>query len=136
MRYIIIGLLVATGFAANADVVDTFHNVCMKGLGKSQETERAAKAAGFKRSPISDVMGGYMGDKAGETVQINIATRNSWECAVTRSDVADPEELRSRFFNSLGLKTRKAQVSARVGGQRYVFKFDTSGGEALVVYQK
>lgn len=68
-----------------------------------------------------------------ESVQVNVFTKAAFECAVTTSDVADPEALRAQFFAALGISSPKSQVKAKIKGRSYSIKFDTNGGEALVI---
>jgi len=131
-------VLLVLASTASADVVKTFSSTCLQNLGNPAAIEKSAKKQGFTDSSLNELFDGYIGErkKTDETVQVNIASKNSFECAVTTSDVANAEEVRMRFFQSLGISTKKSEVAAKVGDQRYTFKFDTQGGEALVVYQK
>ncbi len=72
--------------------------------------------------------------KTDETLQINVATNHKFECAVTTSDMANPEQVRASFFKSLGLKPKGATAKGTIGGTTYTFLHDTRGGEAFVMY--
>ena len=122
--------------AAHADVIDTFKTVCMSDLGNPAAIAKRGSAKGFKMNNLSgDAWMGF-NKKIDQSLQINAFTKNSFECAVTTSDVSDPNALRKEFFSGLGLKDRKGVAKGKIGGKTYYFKHDTKGGEALVVYAK
>ncbi|MEM9716326.1 MAG: hypothetical protein AAF826_07395, partial [Pseudomonadota bacterium] len=111
---------------------------CFAHIGDKDAIAQSAKKLGFTRSELSDVFGGYMGQnkRLDQTIQVNIATKNKFECAVTTSDAPNPEILRVNFFESVGLSSNKSTAKARINGKRYTFKFDSNGGEAFVVFAK
>lgn len=120
------------------DSVETFEQVCLHNLNNPKASARVARRLGYVASPdISDLLTGYLAiNPANEaSVQINLATRHAYECAVVTADSEDPESLRQAFFKTLGLQTSASLVQAQIGVQSYWFKFDTTEGEALVVYQ-
>jgi hypothetical protein len=124
---------------ASADMVDTFKSICLAHLDDPAGVQKAARSAGFKGGLLAEVMGkdAYIAfhDETAETVMLNVATPHEFDCAITSPDLPGPEKLRQTFFASLGIKTGKSMVKAKVGGKQYTFKFDTYDGEALVVYR-
>jgi hypothetical protein len=126
------------GTAARFDSVASFEQVCLHNLGNPSASARVARRLGYVPVPeASDVLTGYLAldATAASSVQINLATRHAYECAVVTEDFEDPEALRQAFFEAIGLQTSASLVEAQVGTQSYWFKFDSSQGEALIVYQ-
>lgn len=116
-----------------AGPVETFQGLCMAHLEDVAGLRRAAQAQGFDLTDLSPTSFMGMRDSSDESIQVNAFTRAAFECAVTTSDVADPEALRAQFFTALGISTKKSQVKAKIQGRSYAIKFDTKGGEALVI---
>ncbi len=123
-------LLAAPAFA---DPVETFRGLCMAQLDNVPALRAAAQKQGFKITDLG--ANSFMGarKRTDESIQVNVFTKARFECAVTTSDVADPEALRARFFSALGVQTRKSRVKAQIQGRSYVISFDTQGGEAMVI---
>jgi hypothetical protein len=118
-----------------AGPVETFHALCVKHLSDPAAIVAAAKKAGFKMTSVG--ANNFIGDrkKTDESVQINAFTQHKFECAVTTSDVADPKALYAQFMASVGIaKPRHNPSSAKINGKKYSFLYDTTGGEALIVY--
>ncbi|WP_394153442.1 hypothetical protein [Loktanella salsilacus] len=130
-------MAVPTSVAETGDVVATFRTVCLNNLGDVQATRSTATALGFQ--PMADDNGGFALLNAGtdQTVQVNYMTNRRFECAVTTSDAADPATLRSAFFGLVGARNVKegTTVASTINGKSFTFAYDTSGGEALVMYQ-
>jgi hypothetical protein len=126
---------VLAGASARADVIDEFQALCLSHLDQPAGSKKAAAKRGY--APVDLGKGSFMASnrKIDTTLQVNAFTRHSYECAVTTSDVADPKALKARFFQSLGVKAKGNRVAAKVGSQTYTFEFNTTGGEALVVYR-
>lgn len=118
----------------SADAIATFQSICMNNLGNPAAIAQAGTAAGFALVEIGT--DSFMGSRAStdETLQINAFTSNKFECAVTTSDVADPDAFRDRFFQSIGIAHNSGEARGAVAGQTYTFKHDTNGGETLVVF--
>lgn len=131
-----ISLTVCTMLAtsAAADPIDTFRTLCMNHLGDPAAIEQAGTAAGFQMLELQP--DSYMGsrDSTDETLQINAFSSHKFECAVTTSDVADPDAFRETFFAAIGIPHRNGTATGSVAGQSYTFSHDTNGGEALVVF--
>lgn len=132
----LLGLVFASGLvtSAIAGPIDTFRSLCMSHLGDPAAIAQAGKAAGFTLTEIG--AGSFMGsrDSTDESLQINAFTSHKFECAVTTSDVADPNALRDQFFQSIGIPHNSGEARGAVAGRTYTFKHDTNGGEALVVF--
>ena len=138
MKHFIAVLTVATlpFNAASADVIDTFKSTCLSGLPNAKVIAQRGTSMGFSMANLyGDTWIGF-NEKADQSLQLNVATRNSFECAVTTSDVSDPNALRKEFFSDLGLRDRRGVAKGKINGQTYFFKHDTNGGEALVVFAK
>lgn len=121
--------------AAHSGVVETFHSLCFAHLSDPAAIVSAAKKAGFTMTPISNASFIGTRKKTDESVQINAFTKHKFECAVTTSDVADPKALYAKFTASVGIaKPRHNPSWVKINGKKYFFLFDTSGGEALIVY--
>lgn len=127
------GLAVLATSAA-ADPIATFRATCMGALGNPAAIAQAGTAAGFQMTEIG--AGSFMGSRAStdESLQINAFTSHKFECAVTTSDVADPNAFRDQFFQAIGIAHNGGEARGAVAGQTYTFKHDTNGGEALVVF--
>lgn len=123
-------MLAAPGVAGP---VETFQGLCMAHLDDVAGLRRAAQAQGFDLTELGPESFMGMRARTDESVQVNVFTKAAFECAVTTSDVADPEALRAQFFAALGISSPKSQVKAKIKGRSYSIKFDTKGGEALVI---
>ena len=120
---------------ALADPVATFRGLCMAHLDDVPALRAAATKQGFAPTDLGP--NAFMGlrQKTDEGIQVNAFTRAAFECAVTTSDVANPETLRRQFFDALGIDTPKSEVAVQIGGRAYRVRFDTKGGEALVIFR-
>lgn len=116
-----------------AGPVETFQGLCMAHLEDVAGLRRAAQAQGFDLHEVGPENFFGMRTRTDEGIQVNVFTRATFQCVVTTSDVADPEALRQQFFTALGISTKKWQVKAAIGGKKYQIKFDTRGGETLVI---
>ena len=119
--------------AVHAGSIDTFRQFCVANAGDPQAIANAGKKAGFK---MTSAVGGMMGfrKKTDESLQVNVATKHKFECAVTTSDMANPGQVSADFFKSLGLKPKGATAKGSIGGKTYTFLHDTRGGEAFVMF--
>lgn len=119
---------------ATADPVSTFRTLCMANLGNPAAIEQAGKSAGFQMLELGT--NSFMGtrDSTDETLQINAFSSHKFECAVTTSDVTDPNAFRDTFFAAIGIAHTNGTPTGSVAGQTYTFTHDTNGGEALVVF--
>lgn len=135
MRQIVLAAAVTLAPAwVAADSIDTFRSLCLPTLGDTAATKRAAEQAGFDVFELEP--DSFLGSRTAtdETLQVNVATRHTFECAVTTSDMANPADVTARFFAMLGLTPRGAKASGSVNGERYTFMHDTNDGEAFVVF--
>ncbi|SOB94306.1 hypothetical protein [Rhodobacter maris] len=122
-------------------LVETFGALCAAHLDDPAAIANAARARGFGPSALSG--SGLLGPTAyiaenpalDQSVQVNVTTPHGFECAVTGADVAAPELLRQAFFAAQGLTGAGTTAQKVVNGKRYIFVFNTNGGEALVVYR-
>jgi hypothetical protein len=128
-----LSLLLAT--SALADPVATFRGLCMAHLDDVPALRSAAAKQGFGPTDLGPNAFIGMRKKTDESIQVNAFTRAAFECAVTTSDVADPETPRRKFFAALGIDTPKSEVAVKIGRRAYRIKFDTKGGEALVIFR-
>ncbi|WP_217642090.1 hypothetical protein [Aliiroseovarius crassostreae] len=127
---------------APSSVVSTFMQTCNAQLGNPSGIVQAAQQIGFSGglgssdAQVSEIIGGQLlfNPALDQTVQVNVATSNAFECAVTTSDVADPLALKAEFYEAVGVKGNRNMVNASINGKAYTYKFDTRGGEALVVF--
>ena len=127
-------VLVLLGGAAQADPITTFRQICMANLGQPAAAIKAGKSDGFNMTSLAaNSSMGFKGS-SDESVQINVATRHAFECAVTTSDMANPSAVTRQFFEALGLTGKGGKAKGKVGGKTYTFLHDTKGGEAFVVY--
>ncbi len=119
--------------AVQAGSIDTFRQFCVANAGQPQAIADAGTKAGFR---MTSAAGGVMGFRKAtdESLQVNVATKHKFECAVTTSDMANPEKVSADFFKSLGLTPRGATAKGSIGGTTYTFLHDTKGGEAFVMY--
>lgn len=120
--------------SASADAIDTFRQICVANAGNVAAIVDAGNRAGFSLSPFSG--NSHMGVRTStdESLQINVATSHSFECAVTTSDMQNPQAVNQRFFKSLGLTPRGGTARGVLNGKTYTFLHDTKGGEAFVIY--
>ena len=119
-------------------IVQSFISLCHQNLDAPEAIARTATSQGFNILPGLGALGETIGLRKAtdESVQINVATKHAFECAVTTSDVSNPAALRDEFFSAVGLPTGRSQVEATINGNNYFYRFDSNGGEALVVYRK
>ena len=135
MKLILAALSLLMATSAMADPVATFRGLCMAHLDNVPALRAAAAKQGFAPTDLGP--NAFMGlrQKTDESIQVNAFTRAAFECAVTTSDVANPETLRRQFFGALGIDTPKSEVAVKIGGRAYRVRFDTNGGEALVIFR-
>lgn len=118
-----------------ADSIKTFRQLCLANAGNPSAIMAAGKKAGFDMTKIGESSAMGLRKKTDESLQINVFTNHAFECAVTTSDMANPDQVGAAFFKSLGLKPKRGQAKGSVGGQSYTFKHDSEGGEAFVMYR-
>ncbi len=126
--------LICLASGAQADAIQTFRQLCLANAGNPAAIITAGKKAGFDMTPLAKNSAMGMRTKTDESLQVNVFTKHKFECAVTTSDIQNPEKVSSEFFGALGLKPRRGQAKASVGGKRYTFMHDTKGGEAFVMF--
>ncbi|MBK5933270.1 hypothetical protein C8N32_109129 [Rhodovulum imhoffii] len=127
---------IALGFMtqfAQAGAIDTFRQICVSNAGNPSAIIAAGNKAGFGMEKMAVGAIGFR-TKTDESLQVNVATKHKFECAVTTSDMANFEQVRADFFKSLGLKPKRGTARGIIGGKTYTFLHDTRGGEAFVMF--
>ncbi len=121
-------------FSVQAGSIGTFRQLCVANAGDPAAIAAAGTKAGFRMSKMA--AGKAMGFRKStdESLQVNVATKHKFECAVTTSDMANPEQVGADFFKSLGLTPKRGTAKGKIGGKTYTFLHDTRGGEAFVMY--
>lgn len=134
-KFAIILAMVALPVAGQAaDSTQTFRQLCMAHAGDTAAIRKAAVKAGFKVMDLGPNVFMGMRDKTDESVQVNMATRHRFECAVTTSSKGNAKANEAAFFGSLGLTPTRRQAKGRIGGTPYTFLYDPKDGEAFVIY--
>lgn len=121
---------------AYADSIQTFRQFCLAHAPDSAAIKGAGERAGFDFSDFPP--NGYIGFRRAtdETLQINVATRHQFECAVTTSSAGNPVATGAAFFSALGLTPNRREARGLVRGEVYTFRYDPRGGEAFVMYRQ
>lgn len=126
--------ILAGSLPAHADPIETFRALCLPQIGNPAAIKRAARRAGFEMQDMGRNSFFGFRKSTNESLQINVATRHQFECAVTSPDMPNPNAVRARFFDSLGLKPRGQTARGTLNNTTYTFLHDTNQGEAFVVY--
>lgn len=123
----------ATVSVASTPSIKTFMTHCLAGAPNVAAIRSSAKKAGF--TFVAFGPNAFLGSRTAtdESLQLNVASSHSFECAVTTSSARNSTAVRAAFFDTLGVAQRGGVGTLIKNGKRYTVLHNSAGGEAFVI---
>ncbi len=116
--------------------IRTFQQLCMTNLDQPAAIIAAGQEAGFDMDVFAEDKAMGRRKSTDETLQVNVFTRNAFECAITTGGREEGAEWTAIFFESLGIESSGTSATFAIKKVEYTLLHDRNGGENFVVYRR